>query len=343
MKSRVLNILKYLLFVGLAASLFYWVYKDQDFDELLRVIASADPVWIAASVVFSWVSHYFRALRWQIALQPSGWNIPSGKGFLAVMIGYLANLIVPRLGEAVRCGTAKNITNVPFRYSFGAVIGERAVDLVFLISLIGFTVLVEFDRIGNFLVDKLAFTQEKMVYLFLIIAVAGLLGAGILVLIYRSRHRLAAFPFYHKLAEFLIGLKEGFTSVLKLNRRQLVGYVLLSVGIWVLYYYMTYVLFFSLPETNNLSMLCGLTVLVMGGIGLVIPTPGGVGSYHLFVSYTLVSYGLTETVGKSFAFLMHSTQTLSIIVVGVLSFLITLSMAKFKPSDLLAPEEKSQT
>ena len=137
---------------------------------------------------------------------------------------------------------------------------------------------------------------------------------------------------FEKAKAFALGMKDGLFSIKKLKTSSRWFYFLHTVTIWTMYYVMTYVLFFSLDVTSNLSMLCGFTVLIMGGIGMALPSPGGVGTYHAFVSAALIAYGLTQEIGVQFAFLMHSTQTVTVLIVGALCFLFTLFVSKKKNS-----------
>jgi uncharacterized membrane protein YbhN (UPF0104 family) len=104
---------------------------------------------------------------------------------------------------------------------------------------------------------------------------------------------------------------------------------------------MAYVLFFGNDATRDLGVLCGMTVLIMGGVGMAIPTPGGTGSYHLFVANTFMAFGVSEKVGTSMAFLMHSTQTIGLLVFGGLSMLLVSVRFKGVVNDELQPDNNS--
>lgn len=335
MKLTIQSVLKYAFFLGIAALLLYLVYGNQDFGKVIEDTKSADPVWITVSIIMALISHLSRGWRWRIALQPSGFNLHPLRAFLAVMVGYFANLFVPRMGEIARCGILKKTDNIPVNISFGAVIAERALDLTVLLTLTIITVFIEFDRIGTFLTERLELGVGSIPKnIIVILLVLGLLGLVFIFLVYKNRNRLRNLPGYTKIAEFLIGLKEGLFSITQLNNSQKAGYVFHTIVIWLMYYTMTYALFFTQEQTSHLSMLCALSVFIMGGIGIVIPTPGGIGSYHLFVGTTLIAYGLPEADSKAFAFLMHSTQTIAILAAGGISLLIS-SFLKSKSEDVM--------
>jgi uncharacterized protein (TIRG00374 family) len=330
MQKTIFSILKYVSFVLIAGGLFWYVYRDQDISLMMSKFANIRYEWIALSALISVASHVSRGWRWAIAMRPLGYQVSVFRTFLAVMAGYLVNLVVPRGGEVARCGLLKRTDNLPITTSIGAVITERTVDFVCLVSISTFTVLMEYDRIGDFLVNKVNISSEGLmlkVWIFGAVAAAGLIG---LILVFVYRKALRSIPIINKIFDFGMGLKGGLLSIFKLKRNEFFAYIFHTILIWLLYYLMAYVLFFTMPETENLSLMCGLSVLIMGGLGIIVPTPGGVGSYHLFVSTTFVAYGTSEEIGTFFAFLMHSSQTLTIVLVGVISFLISLYISTQK-------------
>ncbi len=293
-------------------------------------IKEASPFWIAISIGTALFSHWSRANRWVIALRPLGYEARSFTAFLAVMFGYFANLFVPRLGEVMRCGLLYKTEKVPVNVSFGAVLAERALDLIILLTLTFVVFLVEFERIGDFVISQFADNSDAMSQKLYLLGAFALVGVFGLVGLYLLRNWLEKLPIFVKLKDFALGMKDGLLSVRKLSRKQQILFIVHTINIWVMYYLMSYVLFLSLPATSDLSLMAGFTVLIMGGIGMAIPSPGGVGTYHLFITATLIAYGLDEGISKNFAFLMHSVQSLAVILIGGLSFLISIFIARKK-------------
>ena len=339
-KKTLFSILKYLISLTIAGGLFWLIYRGQDMKEMLKDLKDAKLSWIALSILTAIFSHWSRATRWVIALRPLGYQTRKTTAFLAVMVGYFANFFVPRLGEVMRCGIFKKTEDVPVNVSFGAVIAERALDLIILLLLSTITLLIEFDKIGEFVISQFANSSDTMAEKLTILAILGAAGLLGLVFLYFIRKWLFKQALFIKIREFAIGMKDGLLSIRKLNKVNQLYFLLHTINIWVMYYFMSYLLFFSLEETENLSAMCGLSVLIMGGIGMALPSPGGIGTYHLFVSTTLIAYGLTESIGRNFAFLMHSSQTISIIIIGGISFIISLLIGKNKAKKL--EEEKIQ-
>ena len=154
----------------------------------------------------------------------------------------------------------------------------------------------------------------------------GFILAGGLLTLWWFRERLKRKPFYYKLRSFIREMINGFTSVLRLERRR--WFWLSTVLIWVLYYVMAYVLFFSVESTSHLGLAAGLSILIMGGLGMSAPVQGGFGTYHILVGSILLTYGIAEKDGFFFATMVHTSQTLSVMIFGGISLLLTLPTKK---------------
>ncbi|WP_338793269.1 lysylphosphatidylglycerol synthase transmembrane domain-containing protein [Bernardetia sp. Wsw4-3y2] len=312
---------------------FYFLYRNVDTGKMLEDLSKADYRIILLSMALGCLSHWSRGVRWTIALRPLGYKVQKRKAFVSVMVGYVMNIAFPRAGEVARCAFLKRTDNVPVEASFGSVIGERALDFVILVSITTFTFFVEWDIIKGFL-DKYAdfgIYEQKFydnIWLLWVFILSGIVALGFIYL-YREQIRKNAFII--KIQGFLGGLWQGISSITKLNRKQQVFYILHTIIIWVCYHLMIYVLFFSIEETSNLTVMAGFTAMVMAGVGMVIPIPGGIGSFHFFVQQTLVAYGINETTALDFAFLGHTAQTVMVIVVGGISAAIGLYLWGRKP------------
>lgn len=329
-KSRkvVFDILKYSTTLGIAALLLWYVYKDLSIESLKRQFVNINYYWIGVSILLALVSHYLRAYRWNILLEPLGYHLKARRTFIAVMVGYFANNLVPRLGEVSRCGVLKRTDNVSMTSAFGSVVAERALDLIILIILAVITFLIEFDTLNQFILDKFQdkFPHSGSIYgLFftaLIIIIALIILTFILFKLFRERlHRNS---FYLKTRQFIKELLDGFLSIRKIKNQ--IGFWLSTVGIWLLYYMMLIVVFYAFPPTVNLSLIAGLTLLIMSGLGMSAPVQGGIGVFHILISSVLVLYGISAEDGKVFALIAHTTQFMTTILFGGISFVISVFM-----------------
>ncbi|MEM1137093.1 MAG: lysylphosphatidylglycerol synthase transmembrane domain-containing protein [Bacteroidota bacterium] len=324
MKFTLKTSIQYLLSLSFGGVLLWWLYREKDYQELYNNFKEINYFWVGMSGVAALISYWARAYRWRIALTPFHLHVNTFNATLAVMVGYFANLFAPRIGEFVRSGVLKRTDDAPVNISFGAIIAERAIDLLILLLLTGTVLLVEFDKVGHFVIDKIQQTSGSMFIKLLILMAVGIAGVASLFLLYRYRSRFKKNFIYNKAVDFFKGIKEGVLSIIALDFYGQLQYISLTLCIWLMYFLMTYFFFFSLEETSMLGVRCALTTLIMASIGMAIPTPGGMGSYHIFVAFSLSVYGLSPSISSDFALLMHTTQSLVLVVLGALSLVITL-------------------
>lgn len=339
MKKTIINIFKYVFSLVLAVFLFWFVYKDQDFQSLENVIYDLDYRWIALSIALSLISHLSRGWRWSIALRPLGYKVGVHKTFMAVMVGYFANLLVTRSGEVARCAILKRTDQVPINASLGAVITERAFDFLMLIMVVTFGTIVEYKMIGAYITERFDAKADALINLVYILIVLGIIGIGALILIIRNRATLRKYVLFEKIEGFVLGIWGGVSSISKLTSTEKAAYIGHTLVIWVLYYLMSYVIFFSWEATASLSPMTALSVMIMSGLAIILPTPGGAGSYHLFVSVTLGLYGLTEEMSTNFAFVMYTSQFVTMFVVGLVSLVLLEFVFKRKSQKIIDSDE----
>ena len=323
-----IDILKYSITLGIAAFLLWYVYRDLSLESLLLQFENINYNWIALSIFLALLSHYLRAYRWNILLKPLGYDLKTNRTFIAVMVGYFANNLVPRLGEVTRCGILKKTDGVAISSAFGSVVAERAFDLLILVFVATITFFLEFDKLNQFLIDNFhdKLPNSESIYG---IALLGLLfiialGAAGYVLYKVFRDKLHKNTLYLKIRQFVKELINGFLSIRKIDNQ--VGFWASTIGIWFLYYAMLIVVFFAFPPTNNLTLMAGLTLLIMSGLGMSAPVQGGIGVFHILVSGMLVFYGISAEDGKVFALVAHTTQFVTVMLFGGISFIISVFM-----------------
>ena len=241
------------------------------------------------------------------------------------------------MGEVTRCGTLYKLEKVPVNLSFGTVVAERVFDVLTLLVLIGLNFVLEFDRLSAFFLDffgaKVGGESEGPSVLLIVAGTLVAVAALAIIFVMRNeelRARILQNALVAKIVGFLQGMLEGAMSIRKLRSPGL--FIFSTLLIWVFYYLVSYVLFFCIPETADLGPLAGLTVLVIGAIGMTAPTQGGIGAYHLLVGNVVVLYGLTQADGVTLATFIHGTQMLFMLTVGALAFLVVL--LKNKKSDV---------
>lgn len=278
-----------------------------------------------------------RAYRWNMLIHPLGYKPKFSSAFYSLMFGYLANLALPRLGEVSRSVALNRAEKIPLDAIIGTVIAERAIDLLMLFLSILLALVLQFDRIYSFLNDnliqplaeKIAATIHSPFFIPVVIFVAIILSAGIFVLSKRKFSSTLA----KKINQFVKGIWQGLLTVIKLKSHS--AFIFHTILIWFLYWLVSYICFFSLDATSGLDMKAGVFVLVVGGLGMTVPVQGGIGAYHWIVTQGLLMFGISATDGLSYATLVHTSQTLLVILVGAISFLM-LSVFNKKTSGVNA-------
>ena len=317
-RKILLDILKYLVFFGAGLALFIWVYRGQKLDNIWEGMARFNYWWIFASFLAFLFSHLFRAMRWKMLIQSMGYSPRLTNVFLSILVMYLANLAVPRMGEVTRCGIVKKYDGVPFTSQLGTVLVERVVDVIFLLFMLLSVLVLDWDVVSSFLQragatgsDKLGFLRSG---LFLAI-VAGLLVIAAVGFLMRKR------IMKHRIAQKLMGYFEKFTDGLKsvFKLRRPFRFVLLTIAVYGCYYLSTLFVLKAFGPTASLSPVVALAVLALGSVGMVLPSPGGIGTFDYFAIQTLMLYAVSVPDSQLVTLVMHGSTTLFIILVGAVA------------------------
>ena len=325
MKEKLLSVLKYLFFLILGGGILYLVLRGKDLNKMLEDLRSAEYKYLLASMIFGYAAYVFRALRWLLLLKTMNYNTNVSHATHAVAAGYFANIIFPRAGEIVRCTSLYKVTGIPVNKLFGTVLLERAIDLVMLFACIAVGFVMKYNELSSFVSEvgggtdlaDLSSTKLLLAICFFIV-IGGL---------YFFREQLKRSRFFKKVVSLGVGVKEGFQTAFFMKQKEL--FVLYTLLIWLMYLLMTYVCFFSIPETSDLRFIDGLYIMVIGGLGMVVPVQGGLGPYHAAVTLGVVSLGLSETTGITLAVLIHTAQSIMILITGIIAAIV-LSFAKRK-------------
>lgn len=332
MKKKIINILKYVILLGLAAALLLYALRGMDVKKIMQQILHADLFWVSVSGLISIIAFVVRAHRWNLLIEPMGYSPSLKNTTYSVMVGYFANLALPRLGEVSRCGALSKAESIPFNKLLGTVIVERIIDVLSLFICILLAAAIEYKRLGNFFGEKVFDPlNEKLQQLIksplLLAAIIILLLVLLIALIYFLRKNQSK-AFESPIAKIIKGFIDGLRSVANLKRPWL--FIFQSGFIWVLYYLGMYVALFAFPFTSGLEAGAALFLLVAGGLGMSAPVQGGIGTYHLLVSQGLVLYGVSVENGLAFAFMLHGLQLILVIALGIASVFLLFSARKSK-------------
>jgi uncharacterized protein (TIRG00374 family) len=344
------TVLRILLFLAIGLSILWLLYSKLNKDyqaecalkgipagecslikKVFDDIGTANYFWLAVIVLCFLISNLSRTIRWRYLIDSMGYTTRLINGFHCIMLGYFANLGFPRIGEIVRAGTFAKYEKVPVEKVMGTVTADRIIDLFsfFLVFLLALA--LEFDTLWAYLnqnmvqidASEIASSGWTWGVLVMVLLVA--------VVLYRFRHKLMAHSFFVKLVGLARGFLEGIQSVRYVSKP--FSFVFHSVMIWSMYYLMTYLCFDAFEPTSSLGPRAGLLVFVFGSLGMVIPTPGGMGSYHALAVAALVLYGIHADDAFSFAMIIFFTVNIfGNILFGLIALLLLPGLnANYQP------------
>lgn len=317
-KKFLLDALKYIFFFGVGVLIFIWVYRGQDLGNIVSDLSRFNFAWIGASFITMLFSHLFRALRWRMLIESIGYKPGLFNTFLSILVMYLANSAVPRLGEVTRCGILKKYEGVPFTSQLGTVIVERIVDVLFLLVLLSVVLFLNWDVLSTLVQTgpgtvngKLAFLRSPLFLSFTGLAILACAA------VFAFRKRLMKLPFVVKLMNYAGKFAEGLKSVFRLKQPFL--FVLWTIAIYGCYYLSTLFVFKAFAPTASLSPLVTLSVLALGSIGMIFPIPNGIGPFDWFALNTLLLYNVAKPDGQLVTLVLHGSTTLFVIVIGAVA------------------------
>ena len=317
------------LSLGIALWIFWFLYRDIELTSLQAQLASSNWVWIGSSLVIAWIGYWLRGWRWALLFphEPDQVPITPTRAYHAVMVGYLINLLIPRAGEVARCTVLTRNNGVPIGQAIGTVLLERSVDLLFMAGTFLVAFLLErnlFVSLSQELVDLHALTSGFLSKLPLFIGGGGLF----LILLIQLGKKYRNHGLVNKLQRFFRQLLTGISAINKLKNP--LGFWLSSLTIWVIYFLTMYTVSQGIASAANLSGSQVLLVMVMGTVGMIAPVQGGIGTFHALVAYILVVFGVAESDGKIFAAIIHGTQMLLVLGVGIISWILMLKTPAWK-------------
>jgi uncharacterized protein (TIRG00374 family) len=320
LKKQISKWLSILLPIALGVFLIIYTYNKftpQQLEEIKFQFKNAEYKYILLSLFFGFVALLSRAYRWSFTLEPLGYQPKLLNTFMAVCVGYFMNMTVPRSGEVSRALVLKKYEEIPFDKGFGTIIAERIVDMFILLSFIAAAFFLQYEIFESFVLDKIS---PKQLLLLGIIGSTGLL-AIVLLFKYSKNQKIVAIKL--KIA----GLLEGFGSITKMEKKW--AFFTHTLIIWGSYLVMFYVTIFALPETSNLSFNAVIIAFVVGGLAITL-TNSGFGAYPFLIANILLFYNIPETAGNAFGWIVWTSQTLMIVILGTLSFLFLPLLNKNK-------------
>lgn len=332
MQKRIVSFLKYGFFLGLGIFLVWWsLHKmsDEDYQKFLTSLKTANYYLLIPVFFILTASHISRAIRWKILIKSLGYSPKLSNTFAAVMVGYLANFAVPRLGEVLKCTILAKYEKVPADKLVGTILVERAVDVLSFFIVIVIALLTQAKVVGGYVSDafnKYILSQDKTV-----VAIKGAVAVMVLTAAFFITRfiftRYLHIKIVQQLKNIYHGIIEGLLSVRKMKNKWL--FIFHSVFIWGCYLTGTYVGFYAIQETSVLPVLSTFPVLAFGTVATMI-TPGGIGSYPVLLAEAMLLYNVPQAYGNANGWLQWSAQFIIILVVGFICLAVLPYINKSK-------------
>jgi uncharacterized membrane protein YbhN (UPF0104 family) len=344
------SLIKFILFISVGLVILYFVYDNQSsayalecqckagcehdnlIDKLIFDFKNTNIFWLGIVCLAFMISNLSRALRWNMLIEPLGYKPKTFNTFFATMIGYMINLALPRAGEVAKPAAVSRYEKIPLEKLFGTIVVDRIFDVLMLLIVTGFTFLTQFAYIYGFLFGEKAPNVEcvegvvvaeqgtAIPWLTLFWSAVGF-GLVLLIFVVLNWKKVKEWGITQKLIALFINFLEGIKTVFQLKRP--VMFIVHTLVIWLMYYLMMYLCFFAYQPTSELAMSAGLLAFVFGAFGMVIPSPGGMGTYQIAVTAALVIYGIGEADAFAFSNIIFFTITLFCnIFFGILAYIV---------------------
>ena len=322
MKKKLFTILQYIVFLGLGIFLAWWSLKDLNREEKgqIKTALSHARYWLIVPVfVILTLSFWIRALRWKLLIDSLGHRSRTANTFFAVMVGYLTNLAIPRLGEILKCTMLARYEKIPADKLVGTVILERIIDAISLLFVFAITFAIQpsiyTDLINAFFRSPREAGKEKIPGFLIAGILVGIIAISVLLwMLFKKKKFADVITLFKRISR---SVWQGVSAVQHLKKRGL--FLFYTLVLWACYFFSTYVGFFALQETQHYGIKEAFAVLSAGSVGVIV-TPGGIGAYALLIQKTMELYGLEQGIALAFGWILWLVQTLIILIGGIFSF-----------------------
>lgn len=307
-----------------AAILFIWLaFRAVDLNELWMEMKQVTFYWLPFFIPVLLFSHYLRAERWRLFVAGPDKKVHRSTLFAGVMFGYLINNLVPRLGELSRPVYVAKKSGLSHGKLIGSIVAERLFDIFILLLLITATFAYFSGKPGT--LDSLFGITDWSWYHYAILPAVILAGIGTIlafrmILLRAEKNGNIKSPVLSKLLDAGLSFSDGVVSLKKVNNWPL--FILLTAGIWFGYVLMTFIPFhmLNLQMDYGLDLFDAVILTVASSVGVTIPTPAGIGSYHLAIQQTMyLLFDVPQSTGLTYATVLHIVNFLAILLLGPLS------------------------
>ncbi|SFI13639.1 lysylphosphatidylglycerol synthase transmembrane domain-containing protein [Halpernia frigidisoli] len=325
-KNPVKTLITIVLSIGIAALFLWLALRGLEKDKILNSLKNANYFWVFAAMLFGLGAYWFRAIRWNLLLEPMNYKISNSNALWSLSFGYLMNLTIPRSGEVARATALYGVEKVPVENSFGTIILERIVDLLCMFLFLALALIFKFKAISSFYTfataQKSSTSTSTSSTLYFIL---GAIIISVILLYFIFKSKIEAHSFYKKITNFGKGILTGLKSILHLKQK--VKFIILSLAIWICYFFASYLVCFALPETANFTIADGFFIIVVGTLGMMVPASGGIGAFNYAMKLGFMALFLSMgknpeaggEIGLTYSFISLPLQILIMLVMGLIS------------------------
>ncbi|CAN5609025.1 lysylphosphatidylglycerol synthase transmembrane domain-containing protein [soil metagenome] len=325
MRTRLKTILAALAGAALGALLLYLALRGVDLATVGQALRDAEWWWAVPLTIVVLLSHWLRAWRWRLLLSAADVRgITTVQAFSSLMVGYMANYAAPRFGEIARCAHLGARTRTAFSTSLGTVVSERLLDvLVLILAILSIPVLLagELAPVMALFRPSIEVVQDSP-FLWGATLVAALVTLMLLFALGRrllARVRASERPSVLRFREAGARFKGGLFSLLRVRERATVA--LITLAMWFCYAIMAYIplVMLGISQVYALSLVDAWVLMVVGSAALIVPSPGGTGSYHyVTVQAMMLLFAVAPEPAATYALLTHAAQLILYALVGVI-------------------------
>ena len=337
--ARIRSLVTELASYGLAIGLLYLALRGVDLRLLGQALRSVNPAWLVPLAVVVYASHWLRAWRWRIMIDSlpnsASHRISTAKLFGALMAGYMTNYVAPRVGELVRTSIASRLSGQRFLSILGTVVAERILDMVSLALALVSVYFLLADRL-HVLASQIALPKPRIGLL----VAAGILVIAVVVVVILARRSRAG----DKVRKLIRSFTEGIQTIVRSPKPH--ALLLTTIAMWACYLLMAYIPLRMLGMVGEfgLGLRDAWSLMNLGALGVVVPAPGGTGTYHYITQISLTQiWDVPAASAAAYAILTHAIQMLLYAGAGFASLLVLgIGIRSILPTQLLQQSESDQ-
>jgi uncharacterized membrane protein YbhN (UPF0104 family) len=316
METTIKKTLKYILSATIAIVLLGFAFRDVQWAEFIEGLRSCRMGWIVVSMAAGAFAFWLRGLRWRQLLLPIDPQVSRITTFNGINISNISNLVLPRIGEFVRCGVIVRRSKISYDNVLGTVVLERGWELLVMLMMLAVVIVGGYERFGTFFVQEIWTPLSAKVNMWWVVVTMGAIAIFSLYTVWKFKAKSA---FCAKIWGIFTGIAQGFSSCLRMERKWLFfAYTLL---IWMVYWFMASCTMWAAPFLDQLDLIDALFLSLVGGLGFAVPVPGGIGAFHFVIGLALSTlYGIPMETGIIYATISHTSQAITQIIFGAASY-----------------------